>query len=113
MTYYLHRISHRADLAHPLLEQHGILSVGWSDFATRELVSSHRVKGWEDVPRAIEQSEYGKTPWSAPVSVNALIRSSLGISSGKLANLANSVSEKIDAVTDVSSDWFEGFRVVV
>ena len=43
----------------------------------------------------------------------ALIRSSLGISSGKLANLANSVSEKIDADTDVSSDWFEGFRVVV
>ena len=34
---------------------------------------------------------------SAPVSVNALIRSSPGISSGKLANLANSVSEKIDA----------------
>ena len=50
---------------------------------------------------------------SAPVSVNALIRSSLGISSGKLANLANSVSEKIDTGTDVSSDWFEGFRVVV
>ena len=33
----------------------------------------------------------------APVSVNALIRSSPGISSGKLANLANSVSAKIDA----------------
>ena len=62
MTYYLHRISHRAELAHPLLEQHGILSVGWSDFATREFVSSHRAKGWEDVPWAIQQSEYGKTP---------------------------------------------------
>ena len=46
---------------------------------------------------------------SAPVSVNALIRSSLGISSGKMANLANSVSEKIDAGTDVSSDWSRRF----
>ena len=32
-----------------------------------------------------------------------------GISSGKLANLANSVSEKIEAGTDVSSDWSRGF----
>ena len=32
-----------------------------------------------------------------------------GISSGKLANLANSVSEKIDAGTAVSSDWSRGF----
>ena len=46
---------------------------------------------------------------SAPVSVNALIRSSPGISSGKLANLANSVSEKIEAGTEVSSDWSRGF----
>ena len=58
MTYYLHRISHHAELTHPLLER-GILSVGWSDFATREFVSSHRAKGWEDVPRAIEQ-QWGK-----------------------------------------------------
>ena len=48
-------------------------------------------------------------PGPAPVSVNALIRSSPGISSGKLANLANSVSEKIDAGTAVSSDWSRGF----
>ena len=58
MTYYLHRISHHAELAHPLLER-GILSVGWSDFATREFISSHVAKRWEDVPRAIEQ-QWGK-----------------------------------------------------
>ena len=46
---------------------------------------------------------------SAPVRVNALIRSSPGISSGKLAHLANSVSGKIEAGTDVSSDWSRGF----
>ena len=58
MTYYLHRISHYAKLAHPLLKR-GILSVGWSDFATSEFVSSHRAKGWEDVSQAIEQ-QWGK-----------------------------------------------------
>ena len=58
MTYYLHRISHHAELAHPLLER-GILSVGWSDFATREFIRSHLTKRWEDVPRAIEQ-QWGK-----------------------------------------------------
>ena len=51
---------------------------------------------------------------SAPVSVNALIRSSPGISSGKLANLANSVSEKIDATALLSLPiGAEGFRVLV
>ncbi len=58
MTYYLHRISHHAELAHPLLER-GILSVAWSGFATREFISSHGAKQWEDVPRAIEQ-QWGK-----------------------------------------------------
>ena len=53
MKYYLHRISHHAELAYPLLER-GILSIGWSDFATREFVSSHRAKGWKDVPTAID-----------------------------------------------------------
>lgn len=53
MKYYLHRISHHAELAYPLLER-GILSIGWSDFATREFVSIHRPKGWEEVPRAID-----------------------------------------------------------
>ena len=58
MTYYQHRISHHAEFSHPLLER-GILSVGWSYFGTPEFVSSHRAKGWEDVPEAIEQ-QFGK-----------------------------------------------------
>ena len=53
MNYYLHRISHHAELAYPLLER-GILSIGWSDFATREFVSSQQAKGWEDVPQTID-----------------------------------------------------------
>ena len=60
MTYYLHRISHHAKLAYPLLER-GILSIGWSDFATRDFVSSHQATGWEYVPEAVEQNpDYGK-----------------------------------------------------
>ncbi len=58
MTYYLHRISHHAELAHPLLER-GILSIGWSYFATPEFVSRHRAKEWKEVPGDIEQ-EWGK-----------------------------------------------------
>ena len=52
MKYYLHRISHCIELSHPLLER-GILSIGWSDFASREFVGTHREKGWEEVPRTI------------------------------------------------------------
>ena len=57
MTYYLHRISHHSELSHPLLER-GFLSVGWSDFATREFVKHHQDTNWVDVPNAIEQ-EWG------------------------------------------------------
>ena len=61
MNYYLHRISHHAELAYPLLER-GILSIGWSDFATREFVNRHQSNGWKDVPGEIASDpEYGKT----------------------------------------------------
>ena len=58
MTYYLHRISHHKELSHRLLER-GILSIGFSDFATHEFVRGHQVKEWLDVPSAIEK-EWGK-----------------------------------------------------
>ena len=61
MKYYLHRISHGIELSHPLLER-GILSIGWSDFALREFVSSHRARRWEEVPRTIASDpDYGTT----------------------------------------------------
>lgn len=56
--YYLHRISHHANLAHPLLDR-GILSIGWSNFATPEFISTHQAMGWKNVPVAIE-AEWGK-----------------------------------------------------
>ena len=58
MKYYLHRISHCIELSHPLLER-GILSIGWSDFASREFVGTHQEKGWEEVPRTIASDPAG------------------------------------------------------
>lgn len=59
MKYYLHRISYHSELSHRLLEDKNILSVGWSDFATRKFVGSHQATDWASVPSAIEQ-KWGK-----------------------------------------------------
>ena len=60
MNYYLHRISHHAELAYPLLER-SILSIGWAAIATRKFIRDHQEKSWEQVPQAIEKSrDYGK-----------------------------------------------------
>jgi hypothetical protein len=37
MNYWLHRISHHAEIAYPLLDK-GYLSIGFSDFATQEFI---------------------------------------------------------------------------
>ena len=58
MKYYLHRISLHAELSYPLLKR-GVLSIGFSDFATHEFVRDHQAKDWQDVPSAIEK-EWGK-----------------------------------------------------
>ncbi len=58
MTYYLHRISKHKELSDPLLKR-GILSIGFSDFATHEFVRDHQAKDWQSVPGAIEK-EWGK-----------------------------------------------------
>lgn len=55
MNYYLHRISHEAELAYPLLE-HGILSIGFSDFAESGFINRHQTNGWKDVPEEIDST---------------------------------------------------------
>ena len=61
MKYYLHRISHHAELSYPLLKR-SVLSIGWSYFATHEFVSKHRAKEWKEVPEEIAQRvDWGKT----------------------------------------------------
>ncbi len=44
MSYWLHRISHHADVSHPLLDQ-GYLSIGWSGFSEQGFVEKSRSDG--------------------------------------------------------------------
>lgn len=59
MNYYLHRISHEAQWSYPLLEQKGLLSIGWADFGIRKGFVSEHEDDWSKVPRTIED-EWGK-----------------------------------------------------
>lgn len=38
MNYWLHRISHHAHIAHPLLFKHNILTIGFSDFSSQQFI---------------------------------------------------------------------------
>lgn len=56
MNYWLHRISHFAEVAHPLLEK-GYLSIGWSDFSTSEFVEeSCKENGWNYFDKTIKKA---------------------------------------------------------
>jgi hypothetical protein len=48
MNYWLHRISHHAEIAYPLLDK-GYLSIGFSDFATQEFIDKVLIGAtWEE-----------------------------------------------------------------
>ena len=54
MKYYLHRISHHMEWSYPLLEQRGLLSIGWAGFRARpEFVSEHQ-DDWSRVADTVE-----------------------------------------------------------
>ena len=59
MTYYLHRISHHCEWSYPLLEEKGLLSIGWAHFGARPDFLSEHQGDWSKVPRTIE-NECGK-----------------------------------------------------
>lgn len=46
MNYYIHRISHHAELSYPLLDK-GYLSIGFSDFAEEELIERTQTGDWK------------------------------------------------------------------
>jgi predicted Mrr-cat superfamily restriction endonuclease len=50
MNYWLHRISHHAEVSYPLLKQ-GILSIGWSDFSEEEYIERCS-NNWEKFEKA-------------------------------------------------------------
>jgi hypothetical protein len=58
-NYWLHRISHCAEVSYPLLER-GILSTGWSDFSAEEFIEKTRKNGAYLDQRFLE--EWGVLP---------------------------------------------------
>ncbi len=57
MNYYQHRISHCSEWSHPLLRERGLLSIGYSDFATTTFIAQHQATDWEGVPDAIAEAK--------------------------------------------------------
>lgn len=65
MNYWLHRISHHAEIAYPLLDK-GFLSIGFSDFATQEfidkiLVGATREERWAALEKEVDNT-WGHRP---------------------------------------------------
>ena len=58
MKYWLHRISHHAELSYPLLEK-GFLSIGWADCATSDFCSRYK-NGWDSFEYLIEDTYKAK-----------------------------------------------------
>jgi len=61
MKYWLHRISHHAELSYPLLEK-GFLSIGWADCATDKFYLECK-ENWDQFEKVIE-AEYASKPRS-------------------------------------------------
>lgn len=57
MRYWLHRISHHAEISWPLLQEKGLLTIGFADLSNpaflKKAMAAHKVKDWnDDVRRA-------------------------------------------------------------
>jgi predicted Mrr-cat superfamily restriction endonuclease len=62
MSVWLHRISHFAEISHPLLDR-GYLSIGWSDFSNKDFVEQAR-EGNKEYFEAAFDKEWGNRPRS-------------------------------------------------
>ena len=60
MNIWLHRISHHAELSHPLLDR-GYLSIGFSDFSNEEFLQRTQKQDWKHFDNAF-RSEWGYLP---------------------------------------------------
>ena len=60
-NYWLHRISHHAEVSHPLLKRN-ILSIGFSDFSTKEYIEKC-TGNWDNFEERFDQ-EWGSRPRS-------------------------------------------------
>lgn len=62
MNYYLHRISHVAELSYPLLDK-GYLTIGFSDFTGEDIINSALLDKWDEFGKMIFD-EWGIVPRS-------------------------------------------------
>lgn len=60
MNYWLHRISHIAELSYPLLDK-GFLTIGFSDFTNAELIDKVLANNWNYFNEKF-QEKWGKVP---------------------------------------------------
>ncbi len=60
MNYYLHRISHKAELSYPLLER-GFLTIGFSDFTNNETIDKVLSNDWKYIDEQC-QKMWGHIP---------------------------------------------------
>jgi predicted Mrr-cat superfamily restriction endonuclease len=64
MNYWLHRISHHAEVSYPLLEK-GYLSIGWSDFSTPEFIAEVcSENGWLNFEKHFEEWGYPRNRYN-------------------------------------------------
>lgn len=60
MNYWLHRISHHAEVSHPLLSKN-LLTIGFSDFAYPSFIEDVLTGGWQAIETAFD-NEWGVRP---------------------------------------------------
>jgi len=60
MNYWLHRISHHAEVSHPLLSKN-LLTIGFSDFAYPSFIEDVLTGGWQALETAFD-NEWGQRP---------------------------------------------------
>lgn len=65
MNYWLHRISHHAHIAHPLLFDHNILTIGFSDFSTQAFIDDV-LKPENPNDRLVVVDKYVASNWGRP-----------------------------------------------
>ena len=62
MKYYLHRISHHSEWSHPLLDERGLLSIGWADYgASPDFLNQHDGR-WSTVASTVAREYPGARP---------------------------------------------------
>ncbi len=60
MNYWLHRISHHAEVSHPLLSKN-LLTIGFSDFAYPSFIDDVLTGGWQAIETAFDE-QWGERP---------------------------------------------------